>query len=561
MGRVLTPVERANRYIKRVLSCDIPACRWVKAACERQQKDLKNPPKGFVFDEARASRPVKFIELGCKHIKGELAGQLIKLEDFQCFILTTAFGWVDRAGARRFQKVYIEIPRKNAKSTLMSGVGLYMLGADGEGGAEVYAAATTRDQAKIVFGDAKQMVERSPFLRSRIGVTSSAHSISHPASASTFRALSRDQGGNLDGLNIHCAIVDELHGHKSRDLLDVVVTGTGARLQPMVWEITTAGSNRAGICYEERTYLTKILSGEIKDEQIFGCIWTIDDGDDPWSESSWRKANPNWGVSVKPDTIYREARKAQRMTSAQPNFKTKHLNIWVGASAQWLDMVAWDRQAVECSIDEFEGEKCWVGLDVASTTDIAAVAHLFERDGGLYLFVKSFLPEESLKTERNSQYTGWVADGWLTTTPGNAIDLSAIEAHIRECAGKFDIQDVAFDPWGANYLVQRLMDSGISCCEVRQGFRSLSEPMKRFEVLVRKGELFHEGDPCFTWQMSNVVAVRDPADSIKPGKEHRENKIDGAVASIMALARQMFAPSAPPPSVYESRGVVHLGDQ
>lgn len=557
MGRVLSPVDRANRYVEGVLSGEVPACRWVVAACQRQRDDLANPPDGFRFDEEKASRPVRFIEIGCKHIKGELAGKPIELEDFQCFILCCVFGWVDDDGYRRFQKVYTEVPRKNAKSTLMSGIALYMLGADGEGGAEVYSAATTRDQARIVFGDAQNMVHRSPFLRQKIGLTASAHAVVKMDNASTFKALSRDQGGNLDGLNIHFAVVDELHGHKDRALLDVIVTGTGARRQPIVWEITTAGFNRAGICYEERTYLTRILSREVDDDRVWGCIWTIDEGDDPWSEDTWRKANPNWGVSVSPESIRREARKAMRMASAQPNFLTKHLNIWVGASSQWMDMSAWERQKdVSLTIDDFAGDKCWVGLDLASTKDIASVAHLFERGGNFYLFVKHFIPSAAVESERNSQYYGWSTDGWLTTTPGNVIDQSAVEEHLRVVSEQFEIADVAYDPWGATYLIQRLMERGVSCCEVRQGYRSLSEPMKRLEALVLDHKLFHNGDPVLAWMMSNVVPMTDPADNVKPAKEYPENKIDGVVASIMALAAFMFSPQDSRPSVYESRGLL-----
>jgi phage terminase large subunit-like protein len=544
-------VAIANQYIDDVLSGKIAVCGHVIAACQRQENDLEGI-ENYRFDPERASRVCKFIEL-LPHIKGKWSGKPIVLEPWQIFILTTVFGWVDENGNRRYKTAYIEVPRKNAKSTLSSGVGLYLLGLDGEGGAEVYSAATTRDQARIVFNDAKRMVDRCSGIRKR-GYQTSAHAIYRESSASTFKALSRDQGGNLDGLNVHCAIVDELHAHKTRDVWDVLETGTGARSQPLLWAITTAGFNRSGICYEQRSYVTKILNRTVKDEEYFGIIYTLDDGDDWTDPKNWEKANPNWGVSVNPDDIARKARKAMEMSSAQNNFLTKHLNVWVNADTAWMDMVSWEACGDPSLVmEQYKGKPCWVAIDLASKVDIASVAVLFKDEEGYTGFVLNYLPEEAAENERNSQYSGWAHDGLLKTTPGNVTDYAYIEDDLRELAENYSVIEVAFDPWQANYLATRLMEEGLEMVEYRQTVQNMSEPMKELEALVVSGKFKHDANPVLTWMVSNVVGHVDAKDNIYPRKEFPENKIDGVVALIMALGRSMSGEDTTP--IYETRGL------
>ena len=318
----------ALRYAKAVCAGDVPACNWVRKACQRQLDDLvrfkgRASPYRFnplLIDVAgRKYRPADnlcaFVEL-LPHIKGPLAGTSIALEPWQVFVLATIFGWVKRDGRRRFRRVYIEVPRGNAKSTLSSAVGLYMLTADGEGGAECYSLATTRDQARIVFGDAQQMARKSAGFRSRYGVTVGAHNIHVLNTASKFEALSAE-GSTLDGLNIHFGCIDELHAHKTRTVYDVVETGTGKRDNSLLWVITTAGSDRAGICYEARTFVTKVLAGQIEDDSQFGIIYGLDDEDDWGSEEALIKANPNWGISVRPEVILPLQAKALQLPAAQ----------------------------------------------------------------------------------------------------------------------------------------------------------------------------------------------------------------------------------------------------
>lgn len=539
-------LERANHYIDGVLSGRILACRWVKLACERQRKDLARKPGAkwpWEFDKERAASIVEFIE-GLKHIKGtQFAGQRIRLEGWQCFILTTAFGWVhSKTRCRRFKIVYIECPRKNGKSSVTSGVGLYLLSADGEAGAEVYSAATTREQARIVWNDAKTMADRCPALRRSLDVQTSMRSIFVESTASSFKALSRDQQGNLDGLNVHGGLIDELHGHKDRGIWDVIETATGARQQPLIWAITTAGSNRAGICYEQHSYLKKILQGAHTDDTYFGCIWSIDEDDDPFDPSIWAKANPNYGISVSPDDLERKALKARQMASAQNNFLTKHLNVWVNADTAWMNMVHWEKCADPKMVPEdFAGQECVVASDLATKVDIAAKVKLFWKDidgkRHYYVFGDYYLPEEAAEDGRNSQYSGWAKDGRLIVTDGNVTDYGRIEDDLRADAKAFKVVDACFDPWQAMALIQRLQNERMPVTEFRQTVMNMSEPMKQLEALVLEKRLHHTGCPVMTWMISNVVCHIDAKENIYPRKERPESKIDGAIALIMALGR------------------------
>ena len=423
-----------------------------------------------------------------------------------------------------------------------------MLLMDGEIGAEVYSAATTRDQAKIVWADAKAMVKKEAELREELGVEALAHSIFQSRSGSKFQALSAE-GNTLDGLNIHCAIIDELHAHRTRDVYDVLETATGSRSQPLLWNITTAGSNRAGICYEVREYLTKVLQGVAKDDSFFGTIWTIDDGDNWMDSTVWAKANPNYGISIYPDDFERLAKKAQEMPSATNNFLTKRLNVWVNSHTAWLDMAAWDR----CGdgglvIEDFAGEPCWVGLDLASKIDIAAMTFLFRREveGKIhfYVFGRYYLPEQAVEDGRNSQYGGWARDGRIITTPGNVLDFEAIKSDLRESSSRFQINEVLYDPWQATQLATELLAEGVPMIEMRATVQNFSEPMKEIEKTVLDGTLHHDECPVLAWMASNVVAHLDAKENIFPRKERPENKIDGIVSLIMAMARGMVGAEA-----------------
>ena len=535
----------ALRYAKDVVAGKIPAGRFVKAACKRQIEDLKRwKAKGaaYRFDTGRANKVCRFIEL-LPHIKGPKSGEPIVLEPWQVFILTTVFGWVKADGSRRFRRVYIEVPRGNGKSALSSGVGLYMLCGDGEGGAEVYSFATTRDQAKIVFGDAQNMARRTPGLRTHFGVDVNAHNINVLRTASKFEALSAE-GSTLDGLNTHFACVDELHAHKTRAVYDVVETSIGKRAQSLLWVITTAGSNRAGICYEVRGFVIKVLAGAAKDESQFGIVYGLDEEDDWTTEEALIKANPNWGISVMPEVLLPLQAKAMTMPSAANNFKTKHLNEWVNADTAWMDMRAWDAcKDTTLDPEQFAGEPTYVALDLASKVDIAAKIALHERtiDGKAhyYVFGQYYLPRDTVERGGSSQYQGWGHMELLTVTDGAVLACDVIAQDLLADCSRFEVREVPYDPFQATQLSTRMAAQGVPMVEMRPTVLNFSEPMKQLEALVLQGRLHHNGDPVLAWMMSNVVAHMDAKDNIYPRKERPENKIDGVVALIMALGRAL----------------------
>lgn len=554
-------VADALRYAKLVTKRQIPACKWVRLACKRHLDDLvrqKTKEFPYKFDPARAEKLCRFVEL-LPHIKGPKARTRIVLEPWQKFSLCCVFGWVHKNNPkrRRFRRVYIEIPRGNAKSTISSAIGLACLVLDEEGGAEIYSAATTRDQAKIVFDAAQQMARLSEGYRKKYGVAINAHNISQLSSASKFEAISAEAGTH-DGKNIHLAIVDELHAHRTREVYDVLETGTGKREQSLLWVITTAGSNRAGICYEIRTYLIKVLDGVTVDDCFFGIIYTIDD-ESRWTEpEAWQEANPNWGVSVMPEVVSQLAHKALQMPSAQNNFKTKHLNIWCNADTAWMEMQRWSKCA-DPALDEndFVAQQCILGLDLASKLDLIAKMKLFWKkiDGKLhyYVFGDYWTPELRVEQTNNSQYRGWVIDGKLHTCQGETNDYDIVEDEIRADCRKFSVLEVAHDPYQAQQFVNHLAPEGIVMAEVPQLPKHLSEPMKELEAAVYDGRFHFNGDPILTWAVSNVVCHRDKNDNLFPTKETFEQKIDPVTALLTAVNRLMAIGDSGG-SVYEKRG-------
>ena len=467
-------------------------------------------------------------------------------------------------------------------STIKAGVGLYMLALDGEQGSEVYSAAVSRDQAHIVHDVAWNMANMEPEFRNELGVSlggskKNPRNVYATGSASRFEPLSSD-AQSLDGLNVHCAIIDELHAHKTRHVFDVLETATGSRTQSVIWIVTTAGSNRAGICYEQRAYVTHLLNtvlerhpekeykrgGEsVEDDTYFGIIYTIDE-DDEWTDPTcWIKANPNLNVSVKIDDIQRLCNKAERLTSAQNNFKTKRLNMWVNADTAWMDMQKWDAcEDQTISIEEFAGLPCMKGYDLASKLDIAADMSLFKRTiegkDHYYAFGRYYLPENRVEDQDNAQYQGWAQDEWLVATPGDVIDFDWIEEDLLEDAKQFDIKEVAFDPMQATQFAMHMLNEGVNMIELPQNVKNLSESMKELEKIVVDGRFHHIGDPVLSWMVSNVVCHTDAKDNIYPRKENEKNKIDGVIALVLALNRWIANPDIVTTSVYENRGVLFV---
>lgn len=537
---------------------------------ERQKKDLEHGSlRDLVFDRARGVRVVDFIERYCRHHKGEWAGKPLLLEPWQKEIITQAFGWFRKDGTRRFRTIYVEVPRKNGKSELASAIGLYLLLADGEAGAEIYSSATKKDQARIVWKTASEMVKKSPALSSFIKVYQS--SLVVDKTSSSFQPLSAESK-TLDGLNPHGNIVDELHAHKDRGVWDVLDTAMGARRQPLTVAITTAGTYDAeSIGWETHDYATKVLEGIFEDDSFFAYIAAADEGDDYFSPVTQEKANPNYGVSIKPDYLSKQAEKAQRQPSFLNEYLRLHLNVWTQQLTRWIPIERWNENDVKTRNDEearalaldreasLASRTCYGGLDLSSKLDLTAFALVVpSNDESFDLIMRFWLPESrAAETERQGKrhYASWAKAGWLTLTPGDVIDYEFIRAEINELSKRFNIKEIAFDPWNATDLSTRLAGDGFTMVECRQGFKSLSEPSKDFEARVMDRHVRHAQNPIMKWCVANAVTTSDAASNIKPDKEKASGKIDGVVATIMAMSRLIVAVDDDP---YKDRGFLSL---
>jgi phage terminase large subunit-like protein len=562
-----TYFERAKAYAHRVDGGQETAGHLERLAAQRFLQDLARAGTDafpYVLNDAAGARACMFIER-LPHIKGEWARPVyangvlryatIQLEDWQIFCDYQLFAWVHRdTGLRRFRRSYEEVARKNAKSTRAAARALFLLAADREPGSHCYSAATTGEQAREVFDVARNMALRESSFRDRWGVTVGKHDITIPETASNFRPLNAE-GSTLDGLNVHCAIVDELHAHKRRDLWDVIDSATGARSQPLLCGITTAGSDRAGICYELRSYTVKILEGVLQDETWFGAIYTIDKDDDWQDPAVWRKANPNLGISVKTDDMQAACSRARSSPSQQANFLTKRLNVWVSSDQALFDMQAWARSArPELRMADLAHLPAYAGLDLASKIDIAAGPLLFHDEAAdhYYLITRGrfWLPERAVEEGSNSQYTGWVRSGWIMATDGEVTDFDAIEDRLRQDQTELqDLREVGFDPWQATHLASHMLAEGVPMVEVRQTVQNLSEPLKTLMAWNLQGKLTHDANPAMDWMMSNVVGHFDAKENVYPRKERPEQKIDGPVALLIAMNRALS--NEPKPDISE----------
>ena len=551
-----------DSYARGVVDGEILAGEFVRLACQRHLNDLSRD-FAYEFSDDRAQQAIEFIEM-LPHTKGKWAAQResLKLSPWQCFAIGCIFGWVRKSdGMRRFREAYLEVPRKNGKSVLAAGVALYCLVLGGEYGAEVYSGATTEKQAWEVFRPAKIMANRLEGFKDHFGLEVNASNILRLDDFSRFEPIIGNPG---DGSSPSCAIVDEYHEHKTPDLYDTMMTGMGSREQPLMFIITTAGSNMGGPCYEKRSEVQKILSGVFEDDRTFGIIYGLDDGDDFTHPDSWKKANPNFGVSMTEDYLSAQVASALRSPSRQNSVKTKHFNIWVGARSAWLNMEHWARQG-DASLDpaNFADCKSWVGLDLATKLDIAARMSLFTDlvDGQThyYLFPHFYLPEDALLSSKNAKvYSGWAEAGHIQLMDGAEIDFQQIEDDVLSLPDKQRVVELVYDPWQATQLAQAVRAEGVEAVEYRNTVGNMSPPMREFEAALASGRLHHPDNPVFNWMASNVVAKEDAKDNIFPRKDIPENKIDGVVAALFAMGRAMHeVPEAISP--WESDGFSILG--
>lgn len=529
--------RRGWSYAERVVSGEIDAGSWVRKACRKALAWRENPPDGVFFHPEKAARPVQFAGY-CQHLKGPMAGQPIRLEDWQVFATIQIYGWLRADGLRVVRTVYFEVPRKNGKSTWLSVLCVYHLVADNEPGAEVYSSGVTRDQARIVFGDAQAMVRASPNLSKMLGVHRSA--IFRTETNSKFEPLSAD-AGSLEGKSPSFSVVDEVHVHKTPEVWDVLNVASGARAQPLIFGITTAGTNREGVAYQLREYLTKVLDGHVDDPTFFGVIYSIDETDDWREKANWIKANPNYGVSVQPDDLDRLFLQAQESPSAETNFRTKRLNEWRNATDAWILSADWEAcNDPRPPIETWRGQPCYIGLDLASVSDFACVSVLFPQPPKVHVYMKSYLPLDTIRDRSGAMgetFRSWMEQGYIIATDGNVTDLSYIKEEVLRLCEMFKVREIAYDPWGANELSADLLDRGLPMVKVPQSIASMSDASKEFEKLIKARRLVHGNDPVLSWMVSNAVIYTDVNENIKVKKETQAAKIDGVVATIMALGR------------------------
>jgi len=575
-----------NKYAKDVTAGRVTACKWVILACERYLVDIER--KDIFFDYPAADRAINFFKT-LRHIKGEWAksSDPIKLEPWQEFLTANMFGFkTKKGGPRRFKTAYIEVARKNSKTTMAAGWAGYLFSYDGEPGAEVYSLGTMRDQAKISFDTFKAMVKKSPDLSNKIGVF--RYNLHIEDTFSKFEPLSADYN-TLDGLNIHGAICDEVHEWRGRGLWDVIETATGSRLQPLQIAITTSGTDQASICYEQRQYVTQILNNAIQDDSYFGIIYTIDtkndwpglktkieyerDGgvqEDDWQdEKNWTKANPNLGVSVYLDDLRRKAKKAERIPAAQNNFLRKHMDCWTQQVTRWLSLEMWDaNNAGIIPEKELKGRWCVAGIDLSAVSDMTCCVYLFPHDDDrkrVDLIMRCWCPEVQLHNKKNKyrdQYQAWEKEGWLIVTPGNVVDYDFVLGEIMKDHETFEIGlfgvDYAFQ--GVDFCT-RLMEKMGHSEKTPKVIATGNSPTKlgpvcnELERRLIDGKINHGGNPVLRF-MADSVSVRESIDGYKkPDKDKSQGKIDGIVAMLYALDR-LIKSKPPVKSAYEDRGVL-----
>jgi phage terminase large subunit-like protein len=548
--------EIATQYARDVVEGRQLACKWVRLACQRHLNDLARAEQGWLYQfnpelvdiKGKIYRPAQRICMfgeRLPHIKGDWAarGEKIKLEPWEVFILASAFGWIVVAtGKRRFRVVDLFVPRKNAKSTLAAIIGLYMLSADGEFGAEVYSGATSKEQAMEVFRPARLMAMSTPEYRSYYGVVPNISNLAVIDTNSKFEPVIGKPG---DGASPSCWIVDEYHEHQTAEMYETGETGMGARSQPILLTITTSGSNIGGPCYQHQQTGQKILERTIENDRRFIIIYTIDAEDDWTSEEALRKANPNYDVSVSGEFLLSALRDAATDPRKQSTFKTKHLNIWTNARDPWLNLENLQKCADETlTLDQFAGEECCLGLDLASKRDIASEVYEFSReiDGKrhYYAISRNYLPETAVQKPENAHYRGWVTQGYLIETPGSMTDLELIQENILAAAGNVKIREAAKDQHNSAQLGANLEKEGLTVLDVPQISKYLSDPMKDIAALVDAGRFHHDGNPAFIWMLSNVECKEDANENIFPRKSTEDNKIDAATALIIAHSRVML---------------------
>lgn len=538
----MEPIDHpVSRYALDVIGGNVIAGPLVRMACERHLLDLETcRDRGLYFDCNAASMITRFAKM-LQHTAGPFAGKPLALEPWQVFRHGSVFGWKRDDGRRRFISTYHQVGKKNGKTTDTAVPMIYTQLFDGEAAPEGYCAATTRDQAGLLYRGISRIIRRSKFLgewmRAYQGVIKTA------PTDGMITCLSRD-GNSADGINPSFVARDEMHRWTDRELAETIVESMIARAQPIDWVITTAGHDRSSLCGELRGYSESVLRGDVKDDSLFAFIAEPPADCDPTDPEAWAMGNPNLGVSKSLEAMERASDRALAISGQMPNFRRFHLNLWTEGAESWISRDVWDDglQAAPFEVQRLYGRKAWVGLDLSNKIDTTAIVVAVPVDGVMYLVTYTFLPEGpkgfiARAQSEKREYIGWKADGWLEVHTGGTIDEEQILARLEIIRRLFDLQEVAYDPWGMKYLAQKLDKRRFPLVEHRQGYQSMSSPMKRFEELVAQKRLRHGGNPVLAWQVGNVHRDEDAAENIKPNKAKSSGRIDAAVAAIMAVGR------------------------
>ena len=559
----------SEQYISQVLDGTILANAWIKASCQRHLDDLQDgEERGLYFDQDEGERFVAFFERFLHHSKGKWAGQPFSLLPWQQFMISSLFGWKRSDGTRRFRTLFCAVGRKNGKSALCSGLGLAMLDFDGEPGAEVYWAATKRDQARICHVEAERMVKASPHLRKRIGIH--RNNLHVKATGSKAEPLSSD-AKTLDGLSPHFSCIDEFHSHPTAEIFHVLKSGTGARSQPLVAIITTAGFNIDGPCFHFQKTCQDVLQGIKQDDSLFPLIYCLDEEDDWADEENWIKANPSLGTSISMDYLREQYTQATNYGSTEEaNFKTKHLNEWVSSSDVWIK----DQDWMACGSEEVDVDPkqlTWYGgLDLASVSDFCCLVLVAEMPDGRMLTRRHYwLPESAweqrMDKEESSIHMEMMDLDYFHLTPGNVTDYShlrrtisgyyvkdGVVRHDSSCLmDLYQISSISFDRWNSSTLVTQLTGDGVLMAPIGMGYASQSAPLRELERLILEKKLIHEGDPVLRWMVRNVMIERDPAGNVKLSKSKAGDKIDGVMALNCAVAEWMTRTAEDPNEIPE----------
>lgn len=543
----------AYEYAIDVVEHRIPNSVFVQGACRRFIKDYHNT-KDFTFDHAKAERYLKLAQKFV-HIKGSWDPPEIIYLPWQKFIFANIFGFIDnRTGERRFRIAHVEVPRGQGKSAMASQCVLYMLALDNPKGNEISCVASKTDQARIVLDSSRAMAKKQPDYLKATGVEVLQHKIVHDKSDSFVRALSSDDK-SLDGLNDILVVMDELHA-VPQDLFDVIYSGLSKRRDSLMLCITTAGLSQTTVGFGRSNYAKKVARGEIEDQQLFSIIYTIDEGDDPWKESSWKKANPSYGFSVDPITLAAKANSARHNVSEQASFLVKHLDMWISHGSSYFDMNRLDKcKNPKLKWEDFKGKKCFAGIDLATVSDICTRAYCFHENGKYQMIFRSYIAEAAFKENKKNRivYDQAVADGDLTVMAGEVIDLEEFQNDFIEEQKFVKLGSAQYDPMMANQFAQMCMKKRIEMLEFKQTLMNYSEPTKKLHSLIQQGKFEWNGSALTRWCFGNVIVKPDASDNVRPLKPDQDAKIDEVVAAVMALAPWLEEKETD--TVYASRGI------